>query len=261
MDLVQSLFMAYGTNLNKSSSASEDDSLDLNFKSTDRVDISTSGKFRNDISQWSEDEHAEMRAFHEEMMAAIENGTFDASEMATSAPETLKAFAEENGIDLETMLTDQASRADKGPMGMGPPPLMSVGNFEDPNSQLSDDEKEELRAFYEEIIAAIKNGTFDASEMATSAPEALKNFAEETGNDLETMLMDQASRADKGPMGMGPPPPPMSVGNFEDSNSQLSDAEKEELRAFYEEIIAAIRNGTFNTSEVAANALDILKTL
>lgn len=83
------------------------------------LDISTAGKLGSMISEMSEDDKAEMDAFHQKMREAIESGAFDAAEMAEEAPEALKAFAEENGIDLEEMLTTMAERG--GPPG--PPPV------------------------------------------------------------------------------------------------------------------------------------------
>jgi hypothetical protein len=83
-------------------------------------DISLGGKLMSLISEMSEEDKAEMFAFHQEMHQAIESGTFDAAEMAEEAPEALKAFAEENGIDLEEMLTTMAERG--APPG-GPPPM------------------------------------------------------------------------------------------------------------------------------------------
>ena len=81
------------------------------------ANISPMGKM---LSTMSEEDRAEMQAFHEEMKEAVESGTFDAAEMAENAPEALKTFAEENGIDLEEMLTDMAERG-------GPPPTPPIG--------------------------------------------------------------------------------------------------------------------------------------
>jgi hypothetical protein len=83
-------------------------------------DISLAGKLMGMISEMSEEDKAEMLAFHQEMHQAIESGTFDAAEMAEEAPEALKAFAEENGIDLEEMLT---TMAEGGRPHGGPPPI------------------------------------------------------------------------------------------------------------------------------------------
>ncbi len=42
----------------------------------------------------SESERAEMRAFHESILAALESGEFDAETLAEQAPESINAFAE-----------------------------------------------------------------------------------------------------------------------------------------------------------------------
>lgn len=83
------------------------------------LNISTTGKMMTLISGMSAEDKAEMQAFHQEMRNAIESGTFDAAEMAEKAPESLKAFAEKNGLDLEEMLTKMAKG---GPPPGGPPP-------------------------------------------------------------------------------------------------------------------------------------------
>ena len=70
----------------------------------DNSDITKAGRMANFISSLSEDDKAEMQAFHEEMIAAVQSGNFDASEMAEKAPDALKEFAEEKDIDLEEML-------------------------------------------------------------------------------------------------------------------------------------------------------------
>jgi len=77
---------------------------------TDDVLLSMKSRLMNRMSPLSDEENAEMRAFHEEMREAVEEGSFNAAEMAQKAPESLKAFAEEKGIDLEEMLTEDADR-------------------------------------------------------------------------------------------------------------------------------------------------------
>ncbi|MBN1850579.1 MAG: hypothetical protein JW932_18565 [Deltaproteobacteria bacterium] len=206
IDLMQALYGTYETAFQSSSSSvSDDDFWTMSNNPSEKIDISMIGKFRNVVSQLSDDKKEEMRTFHEQMLAAIQNGTFDASEMAANAPDALKSFAEENGIDLETMLEEQASMMENQPIGMGPPPPMPFGGAGDLVSQLSDDEKEEMHTFHEEMMEAVKDGTFDASEMAANAPDALKSFAEENGIDLETLLEEQVS---------APPPPPPSNNTY-----------------------------------------------
>ena len=94
---------------------------------TERPDISPAGRFMNAISQMSDEERAEMWTFGEEMRNAVQTATFDAAEMAANAPDALKSFAEENGIDLEQMLEEQASMLEKGRGGPPPPPPMMYG--------------------------------------------------------------------------------------------------------------------------------------
>ena len=84
----------------------------------DTITIGNAGKMMNMVSSISEEDKSEMDAFLQEMKEAVESGTFDAAEMAGKAPEGLQAFAEENGIDLEEMLTAMA----KGKRPPGGPP-------------------------------------------------------------------------------------------------------------------------------------------
>lgn len=84
----------------------------------DTLTIGKSGKMMNMVSSMSEEDKAEMDAFLQEMQEAVKSGTFDAAKMAEKAPEGLQAFAEENGIDLEEMITAMAEG--KRPPG-GPP--------------------------------------------------------------------------------------------------------------------------------------------
>ncbi len=79
-----------------------------------------------------------MRTFHQEMQQAVRSGDFDTSEMAAKAPEELKSWAEEKGIDLEERLNKSANIAmemKEKISGMG---YNSNGNiltsfFQDPN--------------------------------------------------------------------------------------------------------------------------------
>ena len=104
----------------------------------DRLDISKIGEMKNLISGMSDEGKAEMRTFHQEMQQAIRSGDFDASEMAAKAPEELKSWADEKGIDLEEMLDKSANIAmemKEKLSGMG---YNSNGNiltsfFQDPN--------------------------------------------------------------------------------------------------------------------------------
>jgi|GEM_PF-5743583 len=78
------------------------------------VDISRGGSFRNWIEGLDAGAKAEMKAFHEEMKAAIESGDFDVTEMAEKAPQALKDHAAEMGIELEEMLDGMVERMRTG---------------------------------------------------------------------------------------------------------------------------------------------------
>lgn len=182
----------------------------------ENMDISGSGKIMNAISQMSEEEKSEIRAFHEEMMEAAKDGTFDASEMAANAPESLVELSEETGFDLEQMIENMAS-GPQGKRGAPPPPPPMMGAQDE--SQLSEEEISKMEEFRETVINSISDGTFDASELASETPESMLQFAEENGLDLEQMIEEMA-QGPKGP----PPPPPMMYGAdgkgipFEDEN-------------------------------------------
>ena len=182
-----------------------DDSSRIQACNFENMDISSSGKIMSAVSRMSEEDKAEIKAFHDEIMSAVKDGTFDASEMAANAPESLTALSEETGIDLEQMIEDMAS----GPQvkrGAPPPPPPMMGGPE--GSEMSEEEIAEMEAFHDEIINAVNDGSFDASEMAANAPESMVNFAEENGFDLEQMIEGMAQEP-QGHMGAPPPPPPM----------------------------------------------------
>lgn len=92
----------------------------------DNFDITPAGRMANFISGLSEDEKAEMQAFHEEVIQAVQSGNFDAAELAENAPDALKEFAEENDIDLEEMLKQGPPPG--GPGGMRPPDMGMIYN-------------------------------------------------------------------------------------------------------------------------------------
>ena len=194
----------------------------------EQLDISQTGKMMNAISLMDEEEMAEMRSFHQKIMEAMEDGTFDASQMAAEAPDSLVAFAEENGVDLTQMIEDMASGMErmKG-APPPPPPMMSEGGGGSLLDDLTEEELAELEAFKEEIVESLMNGTFDASELAANAPDALTAFAEENDIDLTQMIEDMASGPGRNG-GPPPPPPPIMYGangsgisSYEDPGTDL----------------------------------------
>ncbi len=167
------------------------------------VSISCAGKLMETFAGMSENDKQEMDDFRETMMDVIKSGSFDAETMAENAPEQLKSFAEENGIDLEEMLTAMPKR---GLPPQGPSPRMSEATdieMMDMLSSMSEEDLEELQEFYEEMMESVRSRTFDAAETAETAPEQLKTFAEENDINLEEMLTAQVEH---GRPPQGPPP-------------------------------------------------------
>jgi len=71
----------------------------------------------------------EVKDFMKTFMEMNFSGEFDAASLAQSAPESLQTYAQEQGVDLETMLQnaheqhqEMASGKGKGGGGMPPPP-------------------------------------------------------------------------------------------------------------------------------------------
>ena len=194
----------------------------------EQLDISRDGKMMNAVSQMDEDEMAEMRTFHQEMMEAMADGTFDASEMAAEAPDSLVSFAEENGIDLTQMIEDMASKMEqtKG-APPPPPPMMSEESGSSLLEDLTEDDLEELEAFKMEIVDSLMNGTFNASDLVSNAPDALATFAEENDIDLTQMIEDIASGPERKGGAPHPPRPMMygpdgsEISSYEDSASDF----------------------------------------
>ena len=58
----------------------------------------------------NETEREEMRAFHQSILEAMDGGEFDADALAEAAPDSVKAFAEEQGIELTDLVSDLANR-------------------------------------------------------------------------------------------------------------------------------------------------------
>jgi hypothetical protein len=74
----------------------------------DQVEISSKGQMMSYISGLSDEEKTEVFDYLKEATEAIQAGTYDAEEMASTAPEQLTAYAEENGLDLEEFITSLA---------------------------------------------------------------------------------------------------------------------------------------------------------
>jgi len=216
--------------------------------STENLEISAVGNLMNAISQMSSSDQSSVQSFMEELTSSVQNGTFDASTMAASAPSALTSYAEENGIDLTQMVQTLADGPQNDPGVYGapppPPPMMgSTSGMSDTSSldlssleNLSSTDKSSLESFLTELTDAVNNGTFDAATMASSAPDALTTLAEANGIDLTQLIQDMADEIENNTsasststassttaVSFPPPPPPPMMSGANGSGSSSSD--------------------------------------
>lgn len=183
------------------------------------LEISEIGSLMNAVSQMSGDDRDDIKSFMDDLRSSVKEGSFNAEDMAVSAPEALTSYAEENDIDLTSLIQDLADVMENaggvyGPPPPPPPPMMPGMSGLDTSSleDLSEDEISEIQSFMEGLTASVEDGTFDAGAMADEAPEALKTLAEENGMELTEMLEYMAGEIEDS-AGAPPSPPPMMYGS------------------------------------------------
>lgn len=69
------------------------------------ADISSLGMMTQRPANISEEGQAEMQAFRKQIMQSSRTGEFNAEALAEQAPDELKAYADEMGVELTSMLT------------------------------------------------------------------------------------------------------------------------------------------------------------
>ena len=70
-----------------------------------------------------------------------------------------------------------------------------LANLKSELSNLGAEESAEVQQFHQEVFSSIQDGTFDAESLANSAPESVKNLAQEKGIDLEQALSQVNDKA------------------------------------------------------------------
>jgi len=99
--------------------------------------VSPMGQMMSMLSSMSSEGLDQMRDFRGQVAESVKGGEFDAEALAEQVPDELKAFAEENGIDLTAMITQMGDRIEQGGRGMkqagGMSPFMAQ-----PDQSLSD---------------------------------------------------------------------------------------------------------------------------
>jgi hypothetical protein len=284
LDMMRSIYAAAyspSTNTNCSSTSS--------VSGAEQLQISSAGNFMNAVSQMSSSDQASIKSFMDDLVSSVKDGTFDASTVASSAPSALSSYAEASGIDLTQLVQDLANGAGHGGPGVyGPPPPLTTGDMSMASSvsdaasasgassldlssleNLSSSDKTDLQSFLKELTTSIKDGTFDASSMASSAPDALKSLAEENGIDLAQLTQDLADGIEKGKNGP-PPPPPMMADMFNTSGTSsasssdtsslesLSSNDKAALESLLTTLVQEMGNTSTSASDTSStSSLDL----
>lgn len=193
---------------NYTSTASSDSSTSVSSASSDEASVSNLGQLMSAFSSMSEEEKAEADSFRDSILSAVESGEYDAESLASNAPDSLVALAEENGIDLEELVDEIANMSEQAPP---PPPSGGMGGMDMSQSSLSfsDEEMQEAEDYRTSLIEAMDSGEFDAATLAESAPDAVVAMAEEAGMSVEDFITQVAEDDQEGNEdGNMPPPPP-----------------------------------------------------
>lgn len=154
----------------------------------------------NAVRMMSDDDRAQVKEFMDNVMASVEDGTFDSAKAAEEMPDSLKSVLDEFGIDAQEHLEEVAEHKPpekgKGPQPMGPPPegvdtqFSQMAQIMSSIQQMSDDDQDATADYIRQIMESIQDGTFDVSELAEDAPEAFKEVLESLGTDIEEHLND-----------------------------------------------------------------------
>ena len=70
-------------------------------------------------------------------------------------------------------------------------PLTAIGQTATPSKGSMD----EMRAYHEKVLAAVKDGSYDAAKLAASAPAAVKQFAADNDVEVTDLVEDLATMA------------------------------------------------------------------
>jgi hypothetical protein len=110
------------------------------------------------------------------------------------------------GALLQTLGVKPGAGVGQNPAGLGNvgagtsgdnPTVSSLGQLMSNSAELSADELAQAEAFRVEMRAALRSGDFDAAQMAESAPDFLKQQAEESGVSLEEAFGQLGERVDQ----------------------------------------------------------------
>jgi len=188
LEMYQRIFMSGVSASKASGTGTTQTAQNSGYMPKDSTEISAFGQFMTSlVSEFGDSETGqEIQSFFQESIRAIKSGDTDAATAIEEAPEELKAFAEESGIDLAELLQGMASTS-KVQRAMGPPPPP-------PPDMSNSTGMEELKTFFDSIKEAVTNDTFNPAEFAENVPEELQSFATEIGVSIEDLLTDIANK-------------------------------------------------------------------
>ncbi len=83
------------------------------------MEISSAGSREIGQKFFANEMNPEMKEFFKTAKMAIRDGSFNAEELAGQAPESVVSFAEEQGKDVESMLTDIFNKVNEMKNGYG----------------------------------------------------------------------------------------------------------------------------------------------
>jgi hypothetical protein len=148
--------------------------------------------------------------------------------------------------------------------------LSSLGTILSSVKDSGSAESSEVKSFFDQLITSINSGdSIDATALAESSPEWLKEAAEETGVDLTSALQefidnaptDAGMRAGMGRPPQGPPPEMMDtqLGQLLQSAEESGTTDEDGISSFLDTLKEAIDSGSVDTASLAENAPDWLK--
>ena len=250
---------------------------------TDTFESSTAGQVMQQIMSLSQSGDTKAQGFAQELFQSLQSGSIDAAKLAEDAPDSLKSYAETNGIDLKDVFNQissdftqmQSQRGAHGMNGSMPPPPPPPSDSTEESSSTDTDSTtaasikaimDELKnqstqgntsaqSFAKELFDSLKSGNADAAKLAEDAPDELKQFAEENGIDLTAVFTDMKNHPAPPNGGTPPPPPP------DDSTSNsVGGTGSDSVRQILDQLKSQSSQGNTAAQSFAKELFDSLKS-
>ncbi len=169
--------------------------------SLDKSELSTLGKMLSIIhADFSEAEQSEVKEFLGKLHNSIANGSIDAATLAEQAPDSLKTLAEEEGLNIESLLNSLSK--------MPPPPNMQRSGmmmssefgqfFSKIESELGEEDIAAIKNFFDSARSEFISGSLDIDALIGKAPQLLLDISESMNIDINSLLNDMLSKLAEG---------------------------------------------------------------